>query len=87
MTFRGASERARLAASLAHKKLETFDSSVPAGAAADSESRFSCFKQIFDALPEVTDGPLPAPAALGGAISVRGLGFAHGQVGVTLAVK
>jgi ATP-binding cassette subfamily B protein len=40
---------------------------------------YSRLKQIFDALPEVTDGPLPAPATLGGAISVRGLGFAHGQ--------
>ncbi len=47
-----------IAASLAHKKLETFDSSVPAGAAADSESRFSCFKQFFDA--QVASGTVPA---------------------------
>jgi ATP-binding cassette subfamily B multidrug efflux pump len=36
-------------------------------------------KEIFDALPEVTDGPLPEPARVAGAISVRGLGFAYGQ--------
>ena len=47
-----------IAASLAHKHLETFDSSVPAGAAADSESRFSCFKQYFDA--QVASGKVPA---------------------------
>jgi DNA-binding beta-propeller fold protein YncE len=47
-----------IAASLAHKKVETFDSSVPAGAAADSESRFSCFKQIFDA--QLASGKVPA---------------------------
>ena len=47
-----------IAASLAHKHLETFDSSVPAGAAADSESRFSCFKKYFDA--QVASGKVPA---------------------------
>ena len=36
-------------------------------------------KEIFDALPEVTDGPLPEPARVAGAISVRGLGFAYGE--------
>jgi ATP-binding cassette subfamily B multidrug efflux pump len=36
-------------------------------------------KQIFDAVPEVTDGPLPAPAALAGGLAVRNLGFAYGQ--------
>jgi ATP-binding cassette subfamily B protein len=40
---------------------------------------YTRLKQIFDALPEVTDGPLPPPPAFTGAISVRGLGFAHGQ--------
>src|SRR5439155_14376664 len=35
-------------------------------------------KEIFDSLPEVTDGPLPAPAHLAGALTVRGLSFAHG---------
>jgi ATP-binding cassette subfamily B multidrug efflux pump len=36
-------------------------------------------KQIFDALPEVTDGPLPGPARVVGALSVRGLSFAYGE--------
>jgi ATP-binding cassette subfamily B protein len=35
-------------------------------------------KEVFDAVPEVTDGPLPAPAAVQGALSVRGLSFAYG---------
>ncbi len=36
-------------------------------------------KQIFDAIPEVTDGPLPAPAEVRGAIGVHGLSFAYGD--------
>ena len=36
-------------------------------------------KQIFDAVPEVTDGPLPEPAEVSGAIGVRGLSFAYGD--------
>jgi ATP-binding cassette subfamily B protein len=36
-------------------------------------------KEIFDARPEVGDGPLPAPARVAGAVSVRGLSFAYGQ--------
>jgi len=36
-------------------------------------------KEIFDALPEVTDGPLPEPARVAGAITVRGLSFAYGE--------
>jgi ATP-binding cassette, subfamily B, multidrug efflux pump len=36
-------------------------------------------KEIFDALPEVTDGPLPAPASVRGAITVRGLSFKYGE--------
>jgi ATP-binding cassette subfamily B multidrug efflux pump len=36
-------------------------------------------KEIFDALPEVTDGPLPEPAQVVGAITVRGLTFAYGE--------
>jgi ATP-binding cassette subfamily B multidrug efflux pump len=36
-------------------------------------------KEIFDALPEVTDGPLPEPARVTGAINVRGLTFAYGE--------
>ncbi len=35
-------------------------------------------KEVFDALPEVTDGPRPAPAAIAGAISVRELSFRYG---------
>jgi ATP-binding cassette subfamily B protein len=36
-------------------------------------------KEILDARPEVTDGPLPAPARFDGAITVRGLSFSHGD--------
>ncbi len=36
-------------------------------------------KQIFDAVPEVTDGPLPEPKEVAGAISVRGLCFKYGD--------
>jgi len=36
-------------------------------------------KEIFDAVPEVTDGPLPEPATVNGAITVRGLTFAYGN--------
>ena len=36
-------------------------------------------KQIFDAVPEVTDGPLPEPAEVKGAIAVHGLSFAYGD--------
>jgi ATP-binding cassette subfamily B multidrug efflux pump len=36
-------------------------------------------KEVFDALPEVTDGPLPEPARVTGAIAVRGLTFAYGE--------
>jgi ATP-binding cassette subfamily B protein len=36
-------------------------------------------KQIFDAIPEVTDGPLPEPADVKGTITVRGLTFAYGD--------
>jgi DNA-binding beta-propeller fold protein YncE len=32
---------------LQHKRVETFDSSLPSGAASDAESRFDCFKQTF----------------------------------------
>ena len=47
-----------IAQSLAHQRRETFDSSVPPGAAANSESRFSCFKQTFD--QQVASGTVPA---------------------------
>lgn len=40
---------------------------------------YSRLKEIFDAEPEVTDGPLPAPAEVKGAISVRHLSFAYGD--------
>jgi ATP-binding cassette subfamily B protein len=36
-------------------------------------------KEIFDAVPEVTDGPLPEPAVVNGSITVRGLSFAYGD--------
>ena len=36
-------------------------------------------QQIFDAVPEVSDGPLPAPKKVEGAISVRGLSFSYGE--------
>ena len=47
-----------IAASLAHKTVETFDSSIPAGASPSSESRYSCFKQAFD--QQVASGTVPA---------------------------
>jgi ATP-binding cassette subfamily B protein len=36
-------------------------------------------KEIFDAVPEVTDGPLPAPSVVKGAIDVQHLSFAYGE--------
>lgn len=36
-------------------------------------------KEIFDAVPEVTDGPRPAPAKVEGALEVKGLSFAYGD--------
>lgn len=36
-------------------------------------------EQIFQALPEVTDGPLPLPASVRGEIAVRGLSFSYGD--------
>lgn len=40
---------------------------------------FSRLKEIFDAKPEVTDGPLPMPAEVRGALRVQGLTFAYGD--------
>ena len=40
---------------------------------------YARLKELFDAKPEVTDGPLPAPKELKGAISVKGLTFAYGD--------
>jgi len=39
---------------------------------------FVRLKEIFDALPEVTDGPLPAPVDSKGEISISGLSFEYG---------
>lgn len=39
-------------------------------------------KQIFDAVPEVTDGSLPQPAVVRGSIAVHGLSFAYGSAPV-----
>jgi ATP-binding cassette subfamily B multidrug efflux pump len=35
-------------------------------------------QQIFEAVPDIADGPLPAPATVRGALRVSGLTFAHG---------
>jgi len=40
-------------------------------------------KQIFDAVPEVSDGPLPAPASVKGTIVVKGLSFSYDTKGAT----
>jgi ATP-binding cassette subfamily B protein len=40
---------------------------------------FARLKDVFDAKPEVVDGPLPAPAAVDGALSVSHLTFAYGN--------
>jgi ATP-binding cassette subfamily B protein len=40
---------------------------------------FLRIKEIFDAEPEVVDGPLRAPRHVNGSLSVKGLGFAYGQ--------
>jgi DNA-binding beta-propeller fold protein YncE len=47
-----------IVAALTHKQVEMFDSSIPPGAAPDSESRFSCFKKHFD--QQVASGTVPA---------------------------
>jgi ATP-binding cassette subfamily B protein len=39
---------------------------------------FVRLKEIFDAEPEVLDGPRSAPQAVDGALAVKGLGFAYG---------
>lgn len=36
-------------------------------------------REIFDAVPEVTDGPLPAPERVDGAIEVQNLSFSYGE--------
>jgi ATP-binding cassette subfamily B multidrug efflux pump len=40
---------------------------------------FVRLSEIFRAVPEIADGPLPAPKTVRGAISVRGLSFAYGD--------
>jgi ATP-binding cassette subfamily B protein len=40
---------------------------------------YARLKTIFDAVPEVVSGPLPAPRAVQGALSVRHLSFSHGD--------
>jgi ATP-binding cassette subfamily B protein len=40
---------------------------------------YARLKEIFEAIPEVADGPLPAPARVNGALSVTGLSFAYGE--------
>jgi ATP-binding cassette subfamily B protein len=39
---------------------------------------YARLKEIFDAEPEVVDGPRRAPRHIGGALTVQGLGFAYG---------
>ena len=40
---------------------------------------YSRLREIFDAVPEVTDGPLPDLPDVKGSITVRGLSFAYGE--------
>jgi ATP-binding cassette subfamily B protein len=40
---------------------------------------YARLQQIFDAVPDIADGPLPAPEAVRGALAVRSLTFSHGK--------
>ncbi|MEB2314015.1 MAG: ABC transporter ATP-binding protein [Sorangiineae bacterium] len=40
---------------------------------------YARLKELFDAPPDIVDGPLPAPATLTGRLEVRGLSFFHGE--------
>jgi len=40
---------------------------------------YSRLRQIFDAVPEVVDGPLPKPSAMKGGLRVENLSFAYGE--------
>ena len=48
---------------------------------------YSRLKEIFDALPEVTDGPLPRPAHVEGRIDVKDLRFSYGKREVVAGVS
>lgn len=48
---------------------------------------YSRLKEIFDALPEVTDGPLPRPAHVEGRIDVKDLHFSYGKREVVAGVS
>ncbi len=43
---------------------------------------YSRLAEIFDAKPDIGDGPRPAPARIDGHLEVRGLSFSHGDVAV-----
>jgi ATP-binding cassette subfamily B protein len=40
---------------------------------------YARLKEVFDALPEVVDGPLPPPKSVAGALTVENLSFAYGD--------
>jgi ATP-binding cassette subfamily B protein len=40
---------------------------------------YSRLQQIYDAVPDIADGPLPAPESVRGALRVSHLSFAHGK--------
>lgn len=40
---------------------------------------FSRLEEVFTAIPDIEDGPLPPPATVRGRLSVRGLAFSHGS--------
>jgi ATP-binding cassette subfamily B protein len=43
---------------------------------------FARLAEVFKAVPDIADGPLPVPAEVRGRLSVRGLSFAYGEHGV-----
>ncbi|MET0385292.1 MAG: ABC transporter ATP-binding protein, partial [Polyangiales bacterium] len=44
---------------------------------ARGRASFSRLEEVFNAVPDIADGPLPAPAHMQGALSVRGLSFSY----------
>jgi ATP-binding cassette subfamily B protein len=44
---------------------------------ARGRASFTRLEEVFSAVPEITDGHLPAPVRVSGALSVRGLSFAY----------